>query len=291
MRLCGGFLFGSRVNLSTFKFESREVRAVTVDGAPWFVATDVATVLDYRNAPDMTRSLDADEAATHTVRSRSDNGVEQSREVTIINESGLYSAILKSRKPEAKAFKKWVTSEVLPSIRKTGSYTPAPTTNPVAQGLESLEVLARFLNVAPSGRITMARAYLESSAPTLLPALPSYAVDAPSDVPSDVPSDAPSDVLISGNGSSLPTASATELLKHHRVGMSTDKFNQKLAQAGLIELLTRPSTSQGTKSFWSITSRGLTYGKNITSQKNARVTQPHWYIERFRNLLADLEVL
>lgn len=279
MRLCGGFLFGSRVNLSTFKFESREVRAVTVDGAPWFVATDVATVLDYRNAPDMTRSLDADEAATHTVRSRSDNGVEQSREVTIINESGLYSAILKSRKPEAKAFKKWVTSEVLPSIRKTGSYTPAPTTNPVAQGLESLEVLARFLNVAPSGRITMARAYLESSAPTLLPALPSYAVDAPSDV------------LISGNGSSLPTASATELLKHHRVGMSTAKFNQKLAQAGLIELLTRPSTSQGTKSFWSITSRGLTYGKNITSQKNARETQPHWYIERFRNLLADLEVL
>lgn len=279
MRLCGGFLFGSRVNLSTFKFESREVRAVTVDGAPWFVATDVATVLDYRNAPDMTRSLDADEAATHTVRSRSDNGVEQSREVTIINESGLYSAILKSRKPEAKAFKRWVTSEVLPSIRKTGSYTPAPTTNPVAQGLESLEVLARFLNVAPSGRITMARAYLESSAPTLLPALPSYAVDAPSDV------------LISGNGSSLPTASATELLKHHRVGMSTVKLNQKLAQAGLIELLTRPSTSQGTKSFWSITSRGLTYGKNITSQKNARETQPHWYIERFRNLLADLEVL
>lgn len=262
------------MNLSTFKFEFREVRAVTVDGAPWFVATDVSSALEYSEASAMTRHLDADEKGSVKL---TDRGQEQ--DFITINESGLYSAILKSRRPEAKKFKKWVTSEVLPSIRKTGSYTPAPTTNPVAQGLESLEVLARFLNVAPSGRITMARAYLESSAPALLPALPSYAVDAPSDV------------LISGNGSSLPTASATELLKHHGVGMSTAKFNQKLAQAGLIELLTRPSTSQGTKSFWSITSRGLTYGKNITSQKNARETQPHWYIERFRNLVADLEVL
>ena len=256
------------MSLSVFKFEAHEVRSITKDGEPWFVVADVAAVLDYSEASAMTRTLDDDEKGLHTVQTLGGD-----QQLVTINESGLYSAILKSRKPEAKRFKKWVTSEVLPSIRKTGSYTPAPTTNPVAQGLESLEVLARFLNVAPSGRITMARAYLESSAPALLPALPSYAVDAPSDV------------LISGNGSSLPTASATELLKHHGVGMSTAKFNQKLAQAGLIELLTRPSTSQGTKSFWSITSRGLTYGKNITSQKNARETQPHWFVDCFGDLL------
>ena len=255
------------MNLSIFKFESREVRAVTVDGAPWFVAADVCAALGHSNPSKAVEDhVHSEDKSNHSL------GLPGKAPLTV-NESGLYALIFGSRLEAAQRFKKWVTSEVLPSIRKTGSYTPAPTTNPVAQGLESLEVLARFLNVAPSGRITMARAYLESSAPALLPALPSYAVDAPSDV------------LISGNGSSLPTASATELLKHHGVGMSTAKFNQKLAQAGLIELLTRPSTSQGTKSFWSITSRGLTYGKNITSQKNARETQPHWFVDCFGDLL------
>lgn len=119
--------------VSVFQFQSSfDVRIITIDGNPWFVAADVSAALDYRNAPDMTRSLDDDETATHNLRIRSENGIEQSREVTIINESGLYSAILKSRKPEAKKFKKWVTSEVLPSIRKTGQYI-APTVARPAQ--------------------------------------------------------------------------------------------------------------------------------------------------------------
>ncbi len=101
-----------------FLFETKNsVRVIVIDGDPWFVATDVAAALDYRNAPDMTRFLDDDEKGTHILRTLGGN-----QEVTIINESGLYAAILKSRKPEAKKFKKWVTSEVLPSIRKTGNY-------------------------------------------------------------------------------------------------------------------------------------------------------------------------
>lgn len=128
-----------------FSFNDLYVRIVMLGDLPepWFVATDVSEILGYRNAPDMTRSLDDDEAATHNLRIRSDNGVEQSREVTIINESGLYSAILRSRKPEAKAFKKWVTSEVLPSIRRTGSYsveTPFPTTAARKTAEDSLAV-------------------------------------------------------------------------------------------------------------------------------------------------------
>lgn len=102
--------------------QAHPVRAVLVQGEPWFVATDVAAVLGYRNAPDMVRMLDSDEADTHILRIRSENGVEQDREVAIINESGLYACILKSRRPEARAFKKWVTGQVLPSIRKTGVY-------------------------------------------------------------------------------------------------------------------------------------------------------------------------
>lgn len=106
-----------------FEFETLPVRVLTrEDGELWFVASDVAAALEYRTANDMTRTLEDDEAATHIVRSRSENGVEQNREVVIINEAGLYSAILRSRKPAAKRFKRWVTHEVLPSIRKTGSY-------------------------------------------------------------------------------------------------------------------------------------------------------------------------
>lgn len=115
---------------AVFQFTpSFQLRVIDIHGQPWFVAADVAEALDYRNAPDMVRMLDEDEAATHNLRIRSDNGVEQVRQVTIINESGLYSAILRSRKPEAKRFKKWVTSEVLPAIRRTGQYT-APAAAP-----------------------------------------------------------------------------------------------------------------------------------------------------------------
>ena len=105
-----------------FNFGDYEVRTLIKEGEPWFVASDVSSVLDYRSANDMTRNLDDEEKDTQTVRTR---GGEQL--VSIINESGLYSAILKSRKPEAKAFKKWVTSEVLPSIRKQGKYEVKPT--------------------------------------------------------------------------------------------------------------------------------------------------------------------
>jgi prophage antirepressor-like protein len=112
--------------LQVFAFDSAAVRVINDEnGEPWFVASDIAAILGYRDAPNMVRMLDSDEAATHIVSSRSEDGVVQDREVTIISESGLYAAILKSRRPEAKRFRKWVTAEVLPSIRKTGGYQRA----------------------------------------------------------------------------------------------------------------------------------------------------------------------
>lgn len=94
-----------------------EVRVIARDNEPWFVAGDIASILNYRSSNDMTRILDEDEKGTHYV---STPGGKQ--HMTIINESGLYSCILKSTKPQAKLFRKWVTSEVLPSIRKNGGY-------------------------------------------------------------------------------------------------------------------------------------------------------------------------
>ena len=108
----------NRSNLSVFNFEeSAPIRVVTREQEPWFVAKDIAEVLAYSDTQAMTRRLDEEELSTCT-----DNSSGQVRNLTIINESGLYSAILGSTKPEAKRFKKWVTSEVLPAIRKTGRY-------------------------------------------------------------------------------------------------------------------------------------------------------------------------
>ncbi len=82
---------------------------------PWFVAVDVCNALSIGNPSDSIRSLDDDEVTLGTIEG-------SHRATNLINESGLYSLIFKSRKPEAKKFKRWVTHEVLPAIRKTGSY-------------------------------------------------------------------------------------------------------------------------------------------------------------------------
>lgn len=93
------------------------VRNVVIKGEPWFVAKDVCDILGLTNSRKATAGLDDEEKG---VTISDTPGGQQS--LTIINESGLYSLIMQSRKPEAKAFKKWVTSEVLPSIRKYGYY-------------------------------------------------------------------------------------------------------------------------------------------------------------------------
>lgn len=95
-----------------------QVRTVEIDGEPWFVGKDVAEALGYRDTSDaLKKHVDADDKLT---RRFADSG--QAREMYIINESGLYSLILSSKLPGAKEFKRWVTSEVVPSIRKTGAY-------------------------------------------------------------------------------------------------------------------------------------------------------------------------
>lgn len=97
--------------------EFGNVRVVQVDGEPWFVAADVCRALEISNSRDAVARLDADEKG---VGSTDTLGGKQGMQ--IINEPGLYTLVLGSRKPEAKAFKRWVTHDVLPAIRKTGSY-------------------------------------------------------------------------------------------------------------------------------------------------------------------------
>ena len=98
-------------------FNDRPVRIIDRDGELWFVGNDVANILELGNPRSSLARLDADEKGVHTVDTPSGE-----QEMTIINEPGLYSLILRSRKAEARAFKRWVTHDVLPSIRKTGAY-------------------------------------------------------------------------------------------------------------------------------------------------------------------------
>ena len=105
--------------IQVWNYESSEVRTVQVNGEPWFVLSDVCKVLELTTPARVAERLEKDEVSqTHTI-----DRMGREQKTTIINESGLYTVILRSDKPQAKPFRKWVTSEVLPSIRKHGSYS------------------------------------------------------------------------------------------------------------------------------------------------------------------------
>lgn len=107
-----------QTNLQVFNFNDFEIRVVVDDtGQPLWVAADVARALGYNSAKDMTRRLEEDEKGGRIVPTPGGN-----QSMSVINEPGLYASILRSRRPEAKGFKRWVTHDVLPAIRRTGSY-------------------------------------------------------------------------------------------------------------------------------------------------------------------------
>ncbi|WP_075780229.1 BRO family protein [Marinitoga sp. 1137] len=110
-------------NLVKFNFNSNEVRVLLRNGEPWWIGKDVASILGYTDTEAMTRRLDEDEQMLINSKNLQNVGFKiPTRGLKIINESGLYNAILGSKKPQAKEFKRWVTHEVLPSIRKYGKY-------------------------------------------------------------------------------------------------------------------------------------------------------------------------
>ena len=146
-------------NLSVFKFEALEVRAVVIDGAPWFVASDVCAALGHTNTSKAVADhVHDDDKSNHSL------GLPGSAP-TIVNESGLYALIFGSRLESAQKFKRWVTSEVLPSIRKTGGYSEQNSLSMKAkEELELLNMAADYLRVAPSSRLQMIGGFMHSFA-------------------------------------------------------------------------------------------------------------------------------
>ena len=106
--------------LQVFSFIGRKVRVVEQDGEFWFVATDVCRILGYSNVTDaLNKHVEKDERATLAIR----EGAQYVPSANVISEPGLYGLILGSKKPQAKEFSRWVKHEVLPTLRKTGTYT------------------------------------------------------------------------------------------------------------------------------------------------------------------------
>jgi anti-repressor protein len=126
--------------VARFEFNTLEVRTVVRDGDPWFVAKDVCSVLGIANPSDAVRSLDDDEVALVPAALVTTDARPQDF-LNLINEPGLYSLILRSRKPEAKAFKRWITHEVIPAIRRTGRYDADPDVTVAAIGRRELAMM------------------------------------------------------------------------------------------------------------------------------------------------------
>lgn len=127
-------------NIQIFNYQNNEVRTVDLNGEPWFVLKDVCNTLNISNQRDVQERLDPDEVGRFDLPHP--QNPEKTIEMVCVNESGLYHVILRSDKPEAAPFRKWVTSEVLPSIRKNGGYIAGQ------EQLTPEELMAKALLVA-----------------------------------------------------------------------------------------------------------------------------------------------
>ncbi|MBQ1492173.1 MAG: Bro-N domain-containing protein [Blautia sp.] len=243
-------------DLQVFEYEGSRVRTLDIEGEPWFVGKDVAEVLGYRDTSDALKKHVRD----------SDKGVGVlptpggNQEMKVINESGLYSLILKSKLPSAERFQHWVTSEVLPSIRKTGAYAIPSSRYSLKDEAETVEIVARSLNANDAGKILMwKRFYGERGVKCGF--LPKY----------------------EDNGG-RQLFSATELLKKYELGMNAVNFNKLLMKEGFLEERERVSSSGEIKKFKALTEKAKAYGENMVPPQNQKEVQPQYYDSTFQEL-------
>lgn len=158
---------------------------------------------------------------------------------------------------------------------ESGKAQPAVQQTGIPELVQAADLMASALRLEGTARLTAMRSFSAANCPELLPMIPGYAIDAPA--------------VAGGAESSLTTKAATALLKEHQVSMSAAAFNKLCEKAGILKKEWRDKRGGGQKSFWSITGDGLQYGKNITSERSPRETQPHWYVECFDDLMTLLQ--
>lgn len=247
-----------------FPGDGKAIRTIVLpNGEPGFVGKDVAERLGYADTVNAIKQHCKGVAIYHPLPTA--GGLQ---DVRILTEPDVLRLIVSSTLPAAQEFERWVFEDVLPSIRRTGGYTMQPQKTSSAEDMETMRVLADALRLEGSARLDVMSRAIAIVAPHLLPAVPVYAIDAPTG---------------STAGSSEPTAALTTLLKRHGHKVSASACNVALKDLGILEAKTRPST-KGMAYFWSLTEAGLRYGKNVTNTKNQRETQPHWYESKFVEL-------
>lgn len=264
-------------DITKFHFNDHKVRTVIgPDGEPWFVAKDVCGVLDITNPGNVYSRLNGPDIRTMDVRSSG-----QIRQMQAINESGLYDLIFDSRKPEAKEFRHWVTSEVLPSIRKTGKYEASST--PLEQrqiskidyemGIIACEALARMLLCSKASKVNMISTVCQNHG-IQTNFLPPYVDD-------------------QADGLGLGSASISELIKEKweedgEMGkpMSAMAANTILIGLGLLENRTKEGKIGCWKAF---TEKGLKFGKNRIYTGAEWKSQPCFYRNMFPEVWAKIK--
>lgn len=270
-------------NLTTFNFGSNEVRTVTIDGEPWFVGKDICDVLGYKNASDAINDHCRGIAKRYPILDR----LGRSQETRVISESDMMRLIIGSKLPAAQKFESWVFEEVLPAIRKTGTYSvsqPAPaqspvflTMPPVLEALQVSNMLADVLNLHGTSRTAMINDALKIKAPEYLSLMPAYATNAPRTM---------SGKLLGGEGNSLPAFAATSLLKKFN-SISTITFNKLAEEYGFLETRERPSSRHENvaKTYKAITTKGLEFGYNLSNEFSKGSVSPVWFESKFPELL------
>lgn len=236
---------------------------VNASNEPMFCLSDVASALDIKNTGDLKARLNP--KGIVLTDTPTNGGVQQ---LNFINEGNLYKCIFKSRRPDAEKFQDWVCEDVLPTIRRTGSYvvtsTKAPQHDlPMKDLMSAATWAAKFLNLNDASKLLMAQQIL---APTGL-ILPEY-------------TDSKGFLLC-----------ADKLLKKHGVSINAHKFNLMMKDKGLVDYRERPSKSKGVKKFPILTKKGLKYGENQVHPKNQAETQIRYYEDKFSSLLKELSLI
>jgi len=137
--------------LQIFNYSDKQVRTITKEGEPWFVAKDVCDVLEISNGRDAVSRLDIDEKDAVGIT----DAIGRDQQMTIISESGVYALIFSSRKPEAENFKRWIRKEVIPSIRKHGAYMTPDTIEKVLSDPDTIIRLATALKEERQRRLAL----------------------------------------------------------------------------------------------------------------------------------------
>lgn len=235
--------------LSIFDYKGKQVRTIQKDGETWWVLKDVCDVLNIENHKDLPKRLEDDEVG------RFDLPHPQSRNKTLemlcINESGLYNVILRSDKAEAKPFRKWVTGEVLPSIRKTGGY-----------GRQDTALLKLTEHV---GRLTEMVVDLYEDKRKEERTLPRAAKQ-----------------LALDGTEERELCGVTELLNRFDLAYGAAEFNAMMREKGYMEKRKYARLwEKGEREIDILTEKGLPYGQNCKHVRSSRGAQPKYYADCF----------